>query len=256
MKKDKSPRWGRFEELHPDELQAIVTETPVAYWPLGLLEHHGWALPVGFDGVKADRFCTRLAARTGGVILPVMWWGSGGGHGEFKWTFYQAPDVGEKVLDTTVRKLVDFGFRAVIIYAGHYPWQGVMDRVLPAIRAEHPDILLIWGFECTLGGPDLKDKVPGDHASRWETAYGLALLPDLVDISALRPGRGEEEAWPKSGPPPAARQYKGVVFDANDPRFAQFGEDPRLASAEEGERYLGMVADSLVAQIRAHLSRS
>ena len=71
--------WGRFEESRPDQLQAIVEKTPVAYWPLGLIEHHGWHLPVGFDGVKADRLCRRLAERTGGVLLPVMWWGGGGG---------------------------------------------------------------------------------------------------------------------------------------------------------------------------------
>ena len=56
----------------------------VAYWPLGLLEHHGWALPVGYDGIKADRICQRLADHTGGVILPTMWWGGGGGHGAFR----------------------------------------------------------------------------------------------------------------------------------------------------------------------------
>ena len=191
-------KWGRFEELRPDELQSIVEQTPIAYWPLGLLEHHGWALPVGFDGVKADRFCTRMANDTGGAVLPCMWWGSGGGHGDFKWTFYQDPDAGAKVLDTTVRKLIDFGFRAIVVYAGHYPWQETMDNVLPAIKEEHPEVIMFWGFECTL--VEVEPEPPGDHASRWETAYGLALLPDLIDMNALRPGRTEAEAWPPSRP--------------------------------------------------------
>ena len=248
-----TPRtWGRFEELRPDQLQRIVETTPIAYWPLGLLEHHGWALPVGFDGVKADRFCLRLAAQTGGVVLPVMWWGSGGGHQDFKWTFYQDPDAGATVLDTTVRKLIDFGFRAIIIYAGHYPWQGVMDTVLPPIREAHPDVLMMWGFECNLA--ETEKEPPGDHASRWETAYGLALLPDLVDMNELRPGRADAEAWPPSGPPPGADQYPGIAFDANDPRFAQFGEDPSLASAEEAEEYLGMIEDALKKRLREHLA--
>lgn len=254
MNERKPCRWGRMEELRPDQLEAIVAESPVAYWPLGLIEHHGWALPVGFDGVKAQRFCERLAERTGGVVLPVMWWGSGGGHGEFKWTLYQDPIVGEKALGTTVRKLIDFGFRAIVVIAGHYPWDGVMNRALGAVREEHPDVLLLWGIECTIGGPDLK--LPGDHAARWETAYGLALLPDLVDMDSLRPGRGAK-VWPNSGPPPVERQYKGVSFDAGDPLFAQLGEDPRTSSsAQEAEALLGRLADRLVAQVNEHVGRA
>jgi creatinine amidohydrolase len=245
-------KWGRFEELRPDQLQEIVDTTPVAFWPLGLLEHHGWALPVGFDGVKAERLCHRMAAVTGGVVLPCMWWGSHGGHGEFNWTFYQVPEVGERALEVTVRKLVEYGFRAIVLYAGHYPWQGVLDKVAAPLREEFPKVLFIWGFECTIGGEDLRD-APGDHAARWETAYGLALLPELVDMTALRGGR-DDRAWSHSNPPPEANRYPGIDFDANSPLFAQMGEDARKASAEEAEYYLKRVEESVTTRIREHLN--
>ena len=48
--------WGRFEELRPNQLERIMAARPVVYWPLGLIEYHGWHLPVGFDRVKAERF--------------------------------------------------------------------------------------------------------------------------------------------------------------------------------------------------------
>ena len=51
------PLWRHYHELRPDELAAMRDETPVAFWPLGLLEHHGWHLPVGYDGIKAERPC-------------------------------------------------------------------------------------------------------------------------------------------------------------------------------------------------------
>src|SRR5687768_5802002 len=85
--------WRRYEQLRPDELDVLLSSAPVAFWPLGLLEHHGWHLPVGFDGLKAERICIRIAERTRGILLPVMWWGGGGGHGDFKWTHYQSMEA-------------------------------------------------------------------------------------------------------------------------------------------------------------------
>ena len=244
--------WGKFEELRPDQLEDIVAKNPVVYWPLGLIEHHGWALPVGFDGVKAQRYCERLASKSGGAVLPVMWWGSGGGHQDFKWTFYQDREAGTIILKDTVSKLIDFGFKAVVIFAGHYPWDGPMDSALPEIAEKHPEVLMIWGKECNIGGPDLT--LPGDHASRWETAYGLALLPELVDMDALRDGR-DDSAWPLSGPPPENDRHPGVEFDTSKRRFAQLGEDPSLASAEEAEAYLAQLEENILTRIQEHLSR-
>ena len=66
------PTWHRYEELRPDQLELLLKEAPIAYWPLGLLEHHGWHLPIGFDGLKADRICRRLADRTE-FILTVLY---------------------------------------------------------------------------------------------------------------------------------------------------------------------------------------
>ena len=120
----------------------IVSKTPVAYWPLGLLEHHGWHLPVGLDGLKAESICVRLVKRTGGVLLPTMWWGAGGGHGAFLWTHYQSADAAEEILARTVEQLIAFGFRAIVLLAGHYPWSALLRRRMPTIQTAHPKVLL------------------------------------------------------------------------------------------------------------------
>ncbi|HIG17177.1 MAG TPA: hypothetical protein EYQ31_07730, partial [Candidatus Handelsmanbacteria bacterium] len=70
-------------------------------------------MPIGYDGLKADRICQRLARQTGGVILPTMWWGGGGGHGDFRWTHYQSQEATAAILDSTVRQLFLSGFRVV-----------------------------------------------------------------------------------------------------------------------------------------------
>ena len=139
--------WRRYEELRPDQMAQIVKTAPVILWPLGLIEHHGWHLPVGLDGIKAERICIRIAERTGGVLLPTMWWGAGGGHGDFMWTLYQDEQAAEAILARAVERLVVFGFRVFVLLAGHYPWRTILGRHLPRFQAEHPDILFLWGTE-------------------------------------------------------------------------------------------------------------
>jgi creatinine amidohydrolase len=247
--------WYRYAELRPDQLAAVVDQTPVAYWPLGLLEHHGWHLPVGLDGLKAEGICARLAGRTGGVLLPTMWWGAGGGHGAFAWTHYQPEEAAEAILVRTVEQLLAFGFRVVVLLAGHYPWMGLLNRGLPPLEREHPDARLIWGTEMEIAG---EVKLPGDHAAREETSYGLALFSHLIDLDALHPGRHaglDEGAWPAGQAPPLDQRHPGVCFDPGDPRFAQMGEDARSASAQRGQAAIDGLVDSLAHRISDWLER-
>jgi len=245
------PLFGRYERLRPDDLAAMVSRCPVAYLPLGLLEHHGWHLPIGFDGLKADGLCERLAERVGGVILPTMWWGGGGGHHVFKWTHYQSQSAYSDIVSTTVRQLFDNGFRAIVVLAGHYPWQQTLDRIIPPLRDQFADRLLLAGTELTIGG-DLG--LAGDHAALEETSYGLALFPDLVDMKAMTSGRGED-VWPQSGPPAESDRHPAVEFDPAKPLFAQMGEDSRLASGARGTQAADTLLNALQQRLDDFLAR-
>ena len=251
---EKAARWAHYIELRPDQLQRIVDETPVAYWPLGSIEHHGWALPVGFDGLRPQRQCLRMVKRTGGVMLPVMWWGGGGGHAGFKWTFYQPMDAVEAIFKTTIHKLIGFGFKCIVPMPGHGPWSYILDSALPGVAEAHPDVLIV-------GAPGAPDHPPGlqlkgDHAARWETAYGLALLPELIDASAPQSHRDLSKVWPMGGPPPANERMPAVNFDETSPLFSQMGEDSRLAKAEDVEGMIAAVEDYIVGLVNKRLGRS
>jgi creatinine amidohydrolase len=243
---DPSTTWRRYEELRPDDLQALVGRHPIAFWPLGLLEHHGWALPVGYDGLKADRICQRLAAQTGGVILPTMWWGGGGGHGDFRWTHYQPQEATAAILDTTVRQLFLSGFRVVVLLAGHYPWQSLLQDHVPTLVADHPDGLILAGTELTIAG-DLG--LRGDHAALEETSYGLALFPEHIDMAALSSGRAADSTWSASGAPPQEGRHPGVEYDPAAPLFGQLGADARQASRDHGEAGLTRLIETLAERI-------
>ena len=244
------PAWMRYEELRPDELEALLAESPVAHWPLGLLEHHGWHLPIGFDGLKAERTCTRLAEKTGGVILPTMWWGGGGAHDVFKWSHYQNEEAIAAILADTSRQLLCYGFRVLVLMAGHYPWQSFLDIAVPILRREFPDALILAGTEISICGDAVQLK--GDHAAREETSFGMALFPELVKLDALTPGRSNA-VWASGHPPPEHRRHPEVEFDPSAPLFAQMGEDAREATAERGEAGIAQVVDHLSQSINDFL---
>jgi creatinine amidohydrolase len=237
--------WYRYEELRPEQLAAVVGETPVAYWPLGLLEHHSWHLPVGFDGLKADKICTRLAERTGGVVLPTMWWGGGGGHDAFHWTLYQDESAAARIYDTTVRRLAEFGFTTIVTLAGHYPWLGVINEKAPAIRADYPNLQLLADTEMTIA-PGVE--VPGDHAAQEETSYGLALFPEFIDMTRLVAHEGNEY-WPGGVETPQEDRHPSVNYDASSPQFAQMGTDAREATSERGQTHVDALVEALAAHI-------
>jgi creatinine amidohydrolase len=244
--------WKRYQELRPDQLAQVVQEHPVVFWPLGLIEHHGWHLPLGLDGLKAEQICVRIAARTGGVLLPTMWWGAGGGHGAFHWTLYQSEEAAEAILARTVERLIAFGFRVIVLLAGHYPWMNILNRHLPELQEAHPEVLFLWGTEMDI----CRDiRLPGDHAAREETSYGLALFPELVDLEALQAGR-DASAWPQGQAPAVETQHPGVCFDPADPLFAQMGEDARTATAARGEEAVARLVEELGARINDHLGQA
>lgn len=241
--------WSRFEELRPDQLEQLVRSTPIAYWPLGLIEHHSWHLPVGFDGIKAERFCMRMAERTGGVLLPTMWWGSLGGHGDFKWTFYCEQEASGSIVLGTVEKLIRYGFKVIVLLEGHYPWEGLLncDSELDRLRAAHPEVLILDGTEVSIAEDE---RLPeGDHAALQETLYGIELLGELIDLTAQSPGRLEKDVWPSDIEVQTLTRFPGVEYDASKANYAQMGESALSPDRKSAEQQTGIIVDRVVESV-------
>ena len=230
------PTWRRYEECRPDELRTIVEKSPVAFWAAGLVEHHGWHLPVGLDTLKAEGILKRVAQRTGGILLPALWWGWGGegGHRDSLWTHYLSSDddVIVDIVGKTVPQLVSFGFKAVVVLAGHGPYVQPLERLQIELGSRMPDTLLLFGIETTIVGPI--EGLGVDHAAFWETSDALELFPQLVDLSALTPGRDPTADWPRDVVAPASvSQYPDLVLDPRQSRFGQLERRSNLGVRRE-----------------------
>lgn len=196
----------RYAELSPAELDTAIEEKPLAILPIGALEWHGPHLPLGLDGIVAEWFCERLAERTRGVLLPCLWTPLTTLPHKYSLDFPSQP-----MQDMTARhfeQLGGAGYKAVCCVTGHYA-QGHMVclynaalRALPAVRVFAASPLEPLGQDGLL-----------DHAARWETAQLLAIRPELVNASLL-------------------------PDDPTPHRAAVLGDDPRLATAADGNRIL------------------
>jgi len=165
------------------------------------------------------------------------------------WTHYQPEEASEAILANTLDKLILYGFRVLVLLAGHGPWHRILERHVPALQEAHPDRLFLWGNLKQIGG---EVRIPDDHAAREETSYGLALFSQWVDLDAMRPGR-DNTAWPNGQPPPEGSRHLRLCYDPNEPLYAQVGVDARTATAERGERNVTRLVEHLAPKINDYL---
>jgi creatinine amidohydrolase len=197
---------NRYAELLPDELEKTWGERPIAYCAWGALEWHGPHLPLGLDGLVAERFTERLAGQMGGVMLPTMWL-----------PITTLPRAGSLSIHTDIVKgiwrdllneLHRAGARVVCLISGHYAQGHEIELYNSAKEAmlAHSDLFVLAATPLE----PLQDGRYLDHAGRWETAQLMAVRPDLVHLE----------------------KFPGMI---GAKQVAVLGEDPREARAEDGE---------------------
>jgi creatinine amidohydrolase len=233
--------------MHPDELAEIIRQCPIAYVPLGTFEHHGFHLPVCLDGIKAHGLCLRTAERTGGVVMPAFYYGTGGGHTGYPWTIMYPEEHLRPLIAATLDGLARFGFRTVVLMTGHYPAEQVnmVHDLAREAGQRSPDVRFIGLTEPEITTPVPGDAYPGDHAAQYETSIAWALEPEWVQLERLI-SHGPEAALPDT--PVDSTPMR----DPLHPLFAIYGKDPRqYASRELGERLVNEIVDRLAKMVTA-----
>lgn len=232
MNADIEPRWGLYERLRPDQIEAIRGAAPIAYLPWGALEWHSYHNPIGLDGMQAFGQCTALAHRTGGLVLPTLYVGTdtikpfkGFGH-----TIEHAESTVAALCHEFLTQLAEERFVVVVIVTGHCGGRHVevLREAIVAFAVAHPEVsaLLVPSFE------PIQDEYPSNHAARGETSFQLLFEPERVAMDRIpahrTPTLDEDGVW---------------------------GEDPRSASAEEGRAMLALFVERTVPLIQSLLHR-
>ena len=226
----------RAERLSPAEIEARLAERSVVYLPLGTLEFHGPHLPVGLDALTGHGVCVAAALRSGGVVLPPVHQGFGGGHVDYPWTVMMSGGsaITEHLFDTLVR-LEALGVRTAVLFSGHFaPEQlDLIDAVASAWQegGTHPMRVLATSVDRCPTAP-----IAPDHAGVFETTLLSAIEPGLVHLDRL-PDLASHPAIDPGGDPAGAHRH-----DRSNPLWGVFGPDPREADLTQGPILLAHLA--------------
>ncbi|RFA11363.1 creatinase [Subtercola boreus] len=233
----------RAERLSPAELDVAIAAAPLAYLPLGTLEFHGPHLPIGLDAMNAKALCEAAALLTGGIVLPVVYQGTGGGHGDYPWTIMMpGPEAIVSHLESTLARLDSFGVRTAMVFTGHFADEQ-LDMVddLTARWNAGPSPLRVVGTGVNRC-PDAP--LPPDHAGAFESTLLAATEPALVHLDRLP----ALDAHPS--PDPAGDPFGTHRHDPAHPLWGVFGPDPRPADLSAAPALLAHLAGWLAALAR------
>jgi creatinine amidohydrolase len=238
----------QVELLLPYEIDAALAARSVVYVPLGSIEYHSHHLPVGLDGLNAHGVCTHAASRAGGLVLPTLYLGVGGGHTTYPWTIMADSAVPlEQLLEQTLRRLADFGVRLAVLFTGHFADEqlALVDGVAARWNASGDSSTRVLALSVNRAETSLTP----DHAGLFETTLLSALWPEGVQLGQIPLEPGE------AAPDPAGTTGYDHRHDPAHPLWGVMGPDPRDYRPEHAQALLDEVVGWTQAQVDQFLAQ-
>lgn len=216
-----APRQVQWELMLPHEMEAAQRDCPTALVPLGTLEWHGVQNALGLDALKAHALCVRAAQAGGGVVLPPLYGGVGGVDQPHTVVMEPEPTLVSRLLEpwlvSLCMELKRLGFRAIVLFTGHYgASQQMVVRETAVRQMQRLDLPILGTPEYFLA---LDAGYVGDHGGVFETSLMLELMPERVDLERLQ------------GEPP----YQGIGG----------GDAKRQSTRELGRRFCDVICARL-----------
>jgi len=231
----------RLEQLSWPQLQAAAQRPgSTVVWPFGAFEQHGPHLPLGTDGLFADRLLDAVLAELEGELpiwrLPLQSFGFSPEHGAFPGTLSLPAESLLQLVESVGRQLAAAGFQRLVLFNGHGGQIALLQVAARQLRALEPRLAVLPCFLWS-GPPGLMELLPepersqGLHAGLAETSLMLQLAPEQVGpqrpVDGLVP-QAPPPGWSLEGAVPCAwlthdLSACGVVGDAR-------GANPELGA--------------------------
>ncbi len=177
-----------MEELTVNELEEILEcETRTAILPVGIVEQHGFHLPLFTDAIVASEVCRRAVSDISAVVLPTIPYCYSGGR--LAGTINVSIPVFALLVKDIVLEILKMGFKNVIIFLGHGGYENTqaIENVLNDILKDERytksvcfSLAGAWDLSKTWGDMMAMEPEHDTHAGWAETAIMMYLKPELV----------------------------------------------------------------------------
>jgi creatinine amidohydrolase len=243
-----------FQELWRHELEAAARQRPVAIVPVGSIEQHGPHCPPDVDVSIPFHLAVAAAQEIDDfpvVVAPPISYGFTHFNMGFLGTLTLRLETFIEVLCDVSRSLKANGFERIVLLNGH--GGNVAPQRSASVKLSEEDVwalpLPYWDLaEDELRAWSETDQGSIGHGGEWETSLLLFLRPQLIEKGKiLSTDDPAGYGWPRSTGrfSPKLARYAQWPERRREAPYGVVG-DPRVASAEKGERLFGVLSERLV----------
>lgn len=221
--------------LGPRSTSAMISQAapPFALLPVGSCEQHGPHLPVGTDATTAGWVGQRVCDQIGGLLLPVLAYGTSAEHRGFAGTISLRPQTLAAIIDDVAASCVACGIRRLAIVSGH-GGNWILRPAVRDINVQRQDCTVLLVPEAVMWADEFANDL---HAGRTETSMMLHLDPEAVGTP------------PPDFVPDTPREALDVLSMRQLTPDGVWGR-PSQASAEYGETFLAGMAQRVADYLR------
>lgn len=231
-----------WEDVGWVDLDAYLRRDDRAIVPVGSCEQHGRHLSFATDYLIPTEIARRVSARTGVPVTPTLCFGMSVHHMDFPGTITLSPETFVAVIRDVLHSLHRHGFRRVLILNGHGGNMAPIAVALATVMDQYRDLRVKvghWWQDPAVQA--VMREAWGDveyHAAAGETSAILAIRSGIPKLE-----RAAHSPWREGMEAKGPRHWKALF-----PHGAA-GVDPKKATAEIGERLLGVATDRFVHEV-------
>lgn len=235
-----------------------LEQTRTVILPVGIVEQHGYHLPLSVDIHNAQQIAIRTSQVTGCFVAPTVHYNFSGG--TLPGTINISPAVFSLLLCEIMQSLQMQGFRTIIILLGHGGTESIaaardaadyFQRLRPEADGLTVHLVPFWELSETY----MKSFEEHDyHAGKYETSMMLYWKPELVkmdqakldDPDELEKARADQDAYAKKSERTQSRYEVARITQNPALKVGVFG-DYHGSSAQFGKQ----ICDECVASLSA-----
>ena len=242
-----------MENMTVSEVRDYLEGRQSIILPMGVIEQHGYHLPLSTDALVAREIGRLVGERAGILTAPTMHLSFSGG--QLPGTINVSPNVMGLVVADILRSLAVQGFRNVFLLLAHAGSENMraLDNALRLLLRDDPgfkEVMLVFAPIWKFCGGYSDGFAEGDWHAGWaETSMVMALAPELVQMDKLEMDDPELVREMRKHPDSYQCASKPVDHECVVPRMSQkpgmrvgVMGDPGKASPELGAR---MVEDAV-----------